>query len=37
VLTHIAAHGDRVSVRFAAHHTNGVVEIYRRHTWSGTE
>jgi serine/threonine protein kinase len=29
VLTHIAAHGDRVSVRFAAHHTNGVVETYR--------
>ena len=29
VLTHIAAHGNRVSVRFAAHHTNGVVETYR--------
>jgi hypothetical protein len=29
VLTRIAAHGNRVSVRFAAHHTNGVVETYR--------
>jgi hypothetical protein len=29
VLTHIAAHGNRVSVRFAAHHTNGIVETYR--------
>jgi hypothetical protein len=29
VLTHMAAHGDRVSVRFAAHHTNGFVETYR--------
>jgi len=29
VLTHIATHGNRVSVRFAAHHTNGVVETYR--------
>ena len=29
VLTRIATHGNRVSVRFAAHHTNGVVETYR--------
>ena len=29
VLTRVAAHGNRVSVRFAAHHTNGVVETYR--------
>jgi len=29
VLTYIAAHGNRVSVRFAAHHTNGIVETYK--------
>jgi hypothetical protein len=29
VLTHIVAHGNRVSVRFAAHHTNGIVETYK--------